>query len=209
MPEPFPIFLLLEGRSVLVVGGGSVARRKIAALLRAGARVTVLAPELEGTVRAWAAAGRVSWCAERFSAEAADSLGEKNWALVFAASSECAANRAVYEWAAARGTWCNAADAPDACDFYLPAVHRDGPVLVAVGTSGRVPALAAFLRDRISEWLPDGLAAAAEELGRLRQVLRRRFPGPAGRSLRRERLRAAIAAFWRARRRDSAAGADQ
>ena len=198
MKDLFPIFLRLEHRPVLVVGGGRIARRKIEALIRSGARVTVIAPEADAAIQRLAQSGDLTWYAEAFTAEVADAHSVP-WTLVFAATDSMVLNRRIRDWARTRGAPCNAVDDPDACDFFMPAVYRDGPVTVAVGTSGRAPGLAAFLRDRIAEYLPGDLTQLAEHLARLRKELQEQFPGRDGREKRRKRLLKAVETLWRNR----------
>lgn len=165
MPEAYPVFLRLEGRACLVVGGGAVARRKVQGLLRAGARLTVVAPEAEGEVQALAEAGRVQWLRRGF--ETSDLEG---MVLAFAASSDGEVNRRVAAEGAVRGVWVNLADDPEASDFHVPAVHRRGALAVAVATGGASPALAAWVRDRIAGQLPPGLEELLEVARQLREI---------------------------------------
>ena len=128
----------VAGRRCLVVGGGAVGLEKAAGLLACGARVTVVSPELdEGFARA---RRRV---ASRARYRRRDLEGAF---LVIAATSDRAVNERVHRDAEARGMLCNVADVPDLCNFILPAVHREGPIAVAVSTGGASPALAKRLR---------------------------------------------------------------
>lgn len=162
----FPVNLLVADRRVVVVGAGRVAARKIDALLGAGARVHVVAPEVGDEVRAWHAAGRVSLAARAFVPEDLDGA----W-LAVAATADPDVNRAVFEAGEARRIWVNAADDPRHCSFTLMSVVRQGDVVVSVATGGRSPALAAYLRSRIQaevgpeyQVLCDLLSEAREEL---------------------------------------------
>ncbi|MEW6490348.1 MAG: bifunctional precorrin-2 dehydrogenase/sirohydrochlorin ferrochelatase [Thermodesulfobacteriota bacterium] len=164
MPELYPLFLRLEGRPCLVVGGGEVAGRKVRGLLAAGAQVTVVAPEAGDEVRFLAGNGRLRWVPRGF--EPGDLEG---MVLAFAATSDPEVNRQVIAGGAARGTWVNAADDPEASGFHVPAVHRRGGLAVAVATGGAVPALAAWVRDRIARELPCGLEELVEVARQLRE----------------------------------------
>ena len=126
-----------------MVGGGQIASRKVAGLLAAGARVTVVAPMVS------ADAGRHSGarCARARPTRSADIAGHL---LVMTATDDPAVNAQVASDARRAGVWVNSADDPDNCSFILPAVARRGPVVVAVGTDGASPALARHLRDRIA-----------------------------------------------------------
>jgi siroheme synthase-like protein len=143
----YPAFLKLDGVSVVVVGGGSVAAQKLDGLLAAGARVTVVAPRVVGAVRT-----RATVLESPF--RPAHLVGAR-W-VVAAATPEV--NREVAAAAAARGIFCNAVDDPANATAYLGAVLRRGEVLVAVSTGGLAPALAALVREALDVILPDELA---------------------------------------------------
>lgn len=171
MAERYPLWLDLTGRACLVVGGGPVAARKAEGLVRAGARVTVVAPAAVVDLAEAAAAGRVAWHRRVFREE--DVEGQ---VLAFAATDAPEVNRAVGEAARRRGVWVNRADDLAACDFHVPATLRRGAVTVAVATDGASPTLAAWVRDRVAGALPPALDALAALAGALRGATR---AGPA------------------------------
>jgi siroheme synthase-like protein len=150
----YPVVLQLQDVAVLVVGGGPVAARKVEGLLAAGARVTVVAPEIDPSV---VGATRV----ERRPYRRGDIDGHR---LVVTATGDQDVDARVSADARAAGVWVNAADDPAQCTFVLPAVLRRGPVTVAVGTGGASPALARRLRDEIAEVVGEEVAIAAELL---------------------------------------------
>lgn len=139
----YPVNLRLEGRAVLVVGGGDVAAQKVAELVRCGARVTVVAPRLAPDL---ADDPRLT-CEER-PYRAGEAAGYR---FVVAATDDPAVNQAVHDDAEAAGVWVNAADDPQRCTATLPARLRRGSLLVTVATEGRSPALASWLRTRLAE----------------------------------------------------------
>jgi siroheme synthase-like protein len=149
----------LTGRRCLVVGGGAVGIEKARGLLDAGASVTVVAPELEPELRELP----VEWIQARYASSDLD-----GYRLVIAATPDREVNRRVFEDAEARGIFCNVADDPDLCSFILPAIHRQGPIAVAVSTGGASPALAQRLRGEIAEHVTPRHAELAEELRVLR-----------------------------------------
>jgi siroheme synthase-like protein len=162
----YPVNLVVDGRRCVVVGAGRIAARKIDALLDAGARVHVVAPEVGEEVGAWAHAGRLTLDRRRFTASDLDGA----W-LATTATGVPDVDHAVYEAGEARGVWVNSADDPANCSFTLMSVVRRGDLVVTVGTGGRSPALAAWLRRRLAdelgpeyETLLDLLAAAREEV---------------------------------------------
>src|SRR5262245_4498442 len=157
----------LEGRSVLVVGGGPVALEKVEGLLACGARVTVVAPEIDPAL------DRTGVELVRRAYRTTDLEGRL---LVVAATSTEEVNRRVFRDAEARGLLCNVVDVPDLCSFILPAVHRQGPIAVAVSTGGASPALAQRLRDDIAAIVGPRHAELADELRALRPWAKERYP---------------------------------
>jgi siroheme synthase-like protein len=162
----YPVNLLVAGRRCVVVGAGRIAARKIDALLAAGADVHVVAPELGPDVRDWHAAGRLHADVRPFRPADLDGA----W-LATAATPDPAVNQAVYEAGEARRVFVNAADDPDHCSFTLMSVVRQGDLVVTIGTGGRSPALATYLKDHVAsemgpEWsvLLDLLSEAREDL---------------------------------------------
>ena len=127
----------LTGRRTLVVGAGPVGLEKIHGLLDAGADVTVVSPRAVEEVALLAREGRIAW--ERRPYRSGDLDGRR---LVVAATSDRALNEAVSRDAEERNMLVNVADVPDLCNFILPAVHREGPLALAISTAGASPALA-------------------------------------------------------------------
>jgi uroporphyrin-III C-methyltransferase/precorrin-2 dehydrogenase/sirohydrochlorin ferrochelatase len=127
----YPLALRLDGRRVLVVGGGAVATRRVPALLAAGARVEVVSPELTPALRAYADAGRLAWHARRFLPSDADGA----W-LVHVAIDDPGAAAQVSTAAEERRIFCVRADDRTAATAWTPAVTRHGAVTVAVTDDG-------------------------------------------------------------------------
>jgi siroheme synthase-like protein len=163
----YPVALVLKGRPCLVVGGGHVAERKARGLLAAEAQVHVVAEEVRAPMRALEGmAGLVSMEERPYR------RGEvAGYRLVIAATGDPAVNRAIYDDAESAGTWVNSADDPAACSFILPAIARQGPVAVAISTSGYSPALASWLKDHVSEHMGPEMAELAELLAEARARL--------------------------------------
>jgi precorrin-2 dehydrogenase / sirohydrochlorin ferrochelatase len=156
----------LTGRRCVVVGGGTVALEKAAGLAACEARITVVAPELD----AGFAELEIEWRQGRYRADDLDGAF-----LVIAATSDRGVNERVSRAAEQRGMLCNVADVPELCNFILPAVHREGPIAVAVSTGGASPALAKRLRSQIAELVGPEHAELAEELRSLRPEVKARF----------------------------------
>lgn len=162
----YPLFLDLQGRPVLVVGGGAMGGQKALGLVAAGAQVTVVAPWVGDAVAAAAAAGQLRWVARRFLPGDVDGV-----CLVIAATGEPAVNAEVARHGAAARLFVNAVDDPQSASAYSAAVLERGPVKVAFSTGGRAPAVARLLRDLVALVLPvEGevltWVARAEELRR-------------------------------------------
>jgi uroporphyrin-III C-methyltransferase/precorrin-2 dehydrogenase/sirohydrochlorin ferrochelatase len=166
-----PVFLDVRGRDCLIVGGGEVAARKAELLLRAGSRLTVLAPELGPTLTRLADAGELSHRAANFSE--GDIAG---FTLAIAATDDPAVNVAVATAARARGIPVNVVDDPAHCDFILPSVLDRSPLLVAVSTGGATPMLARALRARLETLIPPAYGRLAALLDRFRERLKERLP---------------------------------
>jgi siroheme synthase-like protein len=139
-----PLFLDVGGKDVLVVGGGSVATRKAADLVAAGANVRVVALEIAESIDALTVTQRAF---EEHDVEGA-------W-LVFAATDDPEVQRRVSAACAKARVFCVAVDDPPNASAYGGAIVRRGPVTVAISTSGEAPALARLLREVIEQALPD------------------------------------------------------
>ena len=165
-PHFYMACLDVEGRRCVVVGGGSVGLEKASGLAACGARVTVDSPELhEGFAEL-----EIEWVEREYR------TGDLDGAfLVVAATSHRAVNEHVHRDAEARAMLCNVADVPDLCNFILPAVHREGPIAIAVSTGGASPALAKRLRTQFASQVGPEHAELAEELRALRPEVQRRF----------------------------------
>lgn len=165
----FPLFLELEGRPCLVVGGGKVAVRKAAALRSFGAAVTVVAPRIDPALED----GTATLLRRGF--EDADVEGRT---LVVAATDEGETNRRVSRLCRARGIPVNVVDDPPNCTFIFPAVFRKGPITAAVSSGGACPVAAKLVRDKVAGLVADDFIAEVERLGAEREELKRRMPDP-------------------------------
>lgn len=148
MAPLYPLFLRLEGRRALVVGGGEVAARKVAELVEAGARVDVVAKELAPALEARAGA---SVALHRRAFAPADVEGA--W-LVVAATDDPSVNRAVADAAEALRVFVNAVDDPQSASAYFGAIVRRAPFQIAISSSGELPALSRLLREVLEQLLP-------------------------------------------------------
>ena len=127
----YPINLDVRGKRVVVVGGGPVAERKVRGLLEAGAAVAVISPAVTPALAELA--GTATIAIERRAFERGDLRGAT---LAFAATDDAEANAAVVDEARAAAILVDDVTAPERSDFSTPAVHRSGPLVVGVDTSG-------------------------------------------------------------------------
>ena len=163
----YPIFLDVQRKPVLLVGGGHVADEKLGKLVDHGADVTIVAPELIDPVRAYVDAGRAKWEPREF--RAGDTEG---YFLVMVATDNGAVNRTVADEARERQILVNAADDAANCDFILPSLVRRGEIALAASTGGSSPAMARWLRERLEEFMSDDVVALAELLAEVRVAIR-------------------------------------
>jgi len=167
----YPIFAELRGRSVLVVGGGHVAERKVAMLLRAGARIDVVATRLCSGLLACKERGELSHRALQFTPQQLDAV----W-LVVAATDDAALNRRVAEAAGLRQKWVNVVDDAALSTFQVPALIDRSPLMIAVSSGGSAPMLARLVRERLERWLEPSLGVLAGLLDRWRGRIRAALP---------------------------------
>lgn len=167
--DGYPVVVRLEGRRVLVVGGGTVALRKVHGLVACGAVVTVVSPELVEGFVAVALLDSVTVVRRRYRSADLDGA----W-LVVAATNDPVVQQQVFDEGEVAGVFVNAVDDPDRCSFILPAVERRGAVIIAVSTQGRSPSLAGQLRDHIAARLPADIAVVAEAVAEQRRAVQAR-----------------------------------
>lgn len=159
-----PLFLQLRSQPAIVVGGGRVAVRKVDLLLRSGAQVTVVAPQLREELQKLASRGELQYIAERFSDA---HLSEAT--LVVAATNDHEVNVAVSNAARARRIPVNVVDDPALSTFIFPAIVDRSPIIVAVGSGGESPVLSRRIREQIESVLPERLGALARFMGERRK----------------------------------------
>jgi uroporphyrin-III C-methyltransferase/precorrin-2 dehydrogenase/sirohydrochlorin ferrochelatase len=170
----YPLFARLDSLPVLVVGGGVVAQRKTRALLEAGARVTVGAPELTPALSQWQADGSITCITGDFDERWLDAA----W-LVIAATDDRDVNQRVSAAATARRMFVNVVDDAELSTFQVPAVIDRAPLQVAISSAGAAPMLARRLRERLETLLDPALGPLAALLERARQRIRARLNEPA------------------------------
>jgi len=172
-----PLFLKLDGRPALVVGGGRVAARKVELLLRAGSRVTVVAPEVSEELQQLAAQGDLRIIRERFAPPHVEGA-----VVVVGATGIREVNAAVSAAAQAKHIPVNVVDDPAASTFIFPAIIDRSPIVVAISSAGHAPVLARHVREKLEALLPARLGALARFMGARREAVKRTLRTPARRS---------------------------
>jgi siroheme synthase-like protein len=164
----WPVNLLVRGRRVVVVGGGRIAARKIEPLLDLGADVVVIAPAVGDEVAKWRDTGTLVVHERPFASGDLDGA----W-LAVTATDDPTVNAAVFAAGEARRVWVNSADDPANCSFTLMSIVRQADVVVAIGTGGRSPALAAWLKQVVQEEIGPEYETLLELLSEARESMRR------------------------------------
>ena len=165
MPAYYPVFLNLQGRPCIVVGGGVIAERKARYLLECGATVTVVSPDVTEQVATWAREGRLTWRPRRYrGGDLRDAF------LAIAGTDDASVNEDVAAEAERERVLLNVVDAPPLCGFIAPAIVERGPVTVAISTSGASPALARRLRERMEDEQHCACLSWADAAGLLQDV---------------------------------------
>lgn len=167
----YPLFADLRGRRCIVVGGGMVAQRKVATLLRFGAKVTVISPTATQRLRRYAQQGVIRYVPRRF--KACDLEGA--W-LVYAATDDQSINERVHRTASRARVFTNVVDQPSLCSFIAPAIFRRDPLVIAISTGGASPALAKRLRRELARTIGSDYARMLRLLRDLRGIAKQRLP---------------------------------
>ena len=165
----YPVFLDLNGKSVVVIGGGNIAHQKMENLIKVGANVTVVSPDLNEPMAALKAEDRFRHIDREY--HPGDLEG---YTLAFVATDDRAVNAAVADEGKARGVWVNAVDDPPYCDFIMPGIVQRGDLVIAVSTSGRSPAMARKMREELTDFLTEEWVAMLELAAEVRAELKAR-----------------------------------
>jgi precorrin-2 dehydrogenase len=179
----YPIHLDLNGRTVLVVGGGSVAERKAEQLLNAGAVVRVVSPELTPALQSLAERGVIAHRRSEFSEQDLDGA-----MLVISATDSQPVNEAVSKAARKRGVICNVVDQPALCDFIVGSILARGDLQISISTGGGSPSLAQRVKREIAALIGEEYGELLELAAELRSEVHRSLPDY-------ERRRAVLHAF--------------
>jgi uroporphyrin-III C-methyltransferase/precorrin-2 dehydrogenase/sirohydrochlorin ferrochelatase len=167
-----PLFHRLQGAQCLVVGAGQTAVRKLRWLVRAGAHITVVAPQIDPEIQRMRDAGNLIIERREFYAEAVHA----DLRLVISATNAPQVSESVFARALDEGVLVNCVDRTELCTIIFPAIIDRLPILVAVSSMGQSPTLSRSVRGWIETRLPQGLGRLAELAGRLRLEVKQSLP---------------------------------
>ncbi|MCP2520116.1 bifunctional precorrin-2 dehydrogenase/sirohydrochlorin ferrochelatase [Candidatus Aminicenantes bacterium AC-708-M15] len=167
----YPIFLKLNKKKCVVIGGGKTATRKVKALLEAKAKVTVISPKLTKELEMLAENGSIKVIKREYKEGDLD-----KYFLVFATTNSEEINKKVIKEAKKRKILCNIVDDPSNCDFYVPSVYTQGDLKIAISTNGKSPALARKIREELANIYGKEVALFLNLLGSLRKKIKAKFP---------------------------------
>jgi len=169
----YPVFLELDSRRVVLVGGGAVAVRKATVLLEAGARLVVVTDRAVDVLTNLCTQHGAELIRAKYDKQY---LGEA--ALVIAATNDEKVNAQVYHDCQTLGILCNVVDDPQHCDFFVPAVVKRGDLQIAIGTEGNCPAYAGHLRKKLERMFTEQHGQFLAELEQMRRWIIEDVPGP-------------------------------
>ncbi len=167
----FPVFLDLKDRQCLVIGGGSVASRKVKNLLTSGAKVTVISPQVSDELKQLASDGKIVVIERKYqTTDIAVAF------LIVAATDDSKVNAQVAEQANNANIMVNVADNAELCSFIFPSILDRSPVTIAVSTGGASPVLARQLRMKLETLVPSACGRLAGITEEYREKVKQHFP---------------------------------
>ena len=161
----YPLFLNLQGRVCVVIGGDEMAEAKLRDLLETKAKLRVIASEVTAQIAAWAEEGRLEWEARAYE------NGDLSDAFLVVSTADRDTTSRVYDEAETRHVLCNAVDDIPHCNCFASAVVRRGPLQIAISTAGNSPALAQRLRKELEQQFGEEYSSWVQRLGELRSQL--------------------------------------
>ncbi|OXL24915.1 uroporphyrinogen-III C-methyltransferase [Psychrobacter sp. DAB_AL32B] len=176
----FPLFFKLEGRKVLIVGGGDVALRKADLLSRAGACITVLAPSICAELQALLTNTKTD-IQHKLIFENYNKTYMSGSRVIIAATDDETLNHQIHADASNLNIPVNVVDTPHLCDFIFPAIVDRNPILIGISSNGKAPVLARLLRARLETLIPQGYGKLAKLAGDFRGEVKARIPTLTGR----------------------------
>jgi len=163
MKKYYPVMLDIQDKKCLVIGGGSVACRKVISLLSYGAKITVISPNINNEMKKFIESGKIELILKEYNFE-----NIREYCLVFAATGDKLLNKAIYEQAQPYNVLVNVVDDPEICNFIVPAKFEQGDLTVSVSTNGKSPTLAKKICGELKNQFGSNYAVFLNLLGELR-----------------------------------------
>lgn len=170
----FPISLKLQQQPCLIVGGGHIAYRKAVLLQKAGAVISVVAPEIEASLLEIVQATAGQYVQAPFNSE----IPLRSYRLVIAATNDAGVNRQVFEDCEAENVLVNSVDDPPHCRFMVPAIIDRSPLVISVASNGTSPVLSRQIRTQLEATIPHGMGKLAEFSGKWRSAVKAKISNP-------------------------------
>jgi precorrin-2 dehydrogenase/sirohydrochlorin ferrochelatase len=167
----YPIYIDIEDRAVLIVGGGAVCARKAETMMRYGARVTIVSPEITEEIAAWEQAGVLAVCLKKYFES-----DLKGASIVIASTDDPCVNARVARDCRRRRIPVNVVDVTHLCEFIVPAIIEKGSIQIAISTGGKSPALARTLKEDLQRTIGPEYAEVNDLLGTLRKSAKKVLP---------------------------------
>ena len=162
----YPLYLELGGKKALAIGAGTIGARKVKSLCDVGADVTVVTREVQGDFQEYCKDLNFHLRIEEYSKQHLEGT-----TIVIASTNNTDLNRQIYNDCHERGILCNVVDAPDLCDFYVPALVTRGSLQIAIGTDGQSPAYAGYVRRKLESIFTEDHGRFVDELGSIRKTV--------------------------------------
>lgn len=169
-----PIFMDINDKHVLVVGGGEVASRKVDLLLSAGAKVTVLSPRLNDTLQRYCDSAKITVIIDGYNADYLDDCAD-SYVMVWVTTDNIALNKQVWQDCCQRNLLVNVADQPELCEFITPSIIDRSPLQIAISSGGASPVLIRYLREKLEALLPETLGQLGRFAGEQRDRVKQQF----------------------------------
>ncbi|MBW2646717.1 MAG: bifunctional precorrin-2 dehydrogenase/sirohydrochlorin ferrochelatase [Deltaproteobacteria bacterium] len=169
----YPANLDIQNQNCLVVGGGSVGKRKILTLLECGARVIVVSPKISHEIKALSEGHHIELKERNYRSSDLEGM-----LLVIGATDNEEVNRQISKDAARSRIICNIVDRPQECTFVLPAIVKQGDLVIAISTAGKSPAFAKSLRRKLSGEFGPEYGKLLDLMGVIRKKLLQKGKSP-------------------------------
>lgn len=160
----YPLFLKLNETACVVIGGGTIAGRKVLSLLEAGANVTLISPDVTDDIELLIEQRKIIYRKRLYQ-----SGDTKEFFLIIAATNSREVNKKVYIESIENNKLVNCVDDPEFCNFYVPALVKRGNLKIAISTEGKLPMLAGRIRRKLDSFFPENMGDKLKELGELRK----------------------------------------